>query len=112
MKGFFDHSLCDFLDGYPKGTGIEIATRAFSPQVLICDEIGDEAEARAIIAAQNSGVPLIATAHGTDIASIMLRPNIKLLYDAGIFRYYIGVRRDESNGKYTFSITDTERRLE
>ena len=112
MKGIFDHSLCDFLDGYPKGTGIEIATRAFSPQVLICDEIGDEAEARAIIAAQNSGVPLIATAHGADIASIMLRPNIKLLYDAGIFRYYIGVRRDESNGKYTFSITDTERRLE
>ena len=110
MKGFFEHSLCDFLEGYPKGPGIEIATRALSPQVLICDEIGDEKEARAIIAAQNSGVPLIATAHGGDITSIMLRPNIKLLYDAGIFRYYIGIRRDELNGKYTFDITDTARR--
>ncbi len=111
VNGFFEHSLCDFLDGYPKGAGIEIATRAFSPQAVICDEIGDEAEARAIISAQNSGVPLVATAHGADIGSLMLRPNIKLLHDAGIFRYYIGMKREEGNEKYTFTVTDTARRI-
>lgn len=112
VKGFFEHSLCDFLNGYPKGAGIEIATRTFSPQAVICDEIGDESEARAIISAQNSGVPLVATAHGADIASLMLRPNIKLLHDAGIFRYYIGMKREEGNEKYIFTVTDSVRRME
>ena len=112
IKEFFSHSLCDFLDGYPKGLGIEIATRTFSPQVVICDEIGDISEANAILSTQNSGVPLIATAHGENIASLMLRPNIKILHDAGIFRYYIEIKRDNGGEKYIFSVTDTMRRLE
>lgn len=112
IKGFFSNSLCDFLDGYPKGMGIEIATRTFSPQVVICDEIGDASEAQAILSAQNSGVPLIATAHGADISSLMLRPNIKILHDAGVFRYYIGMKRESGSEKYIFTVTDTKRRLE
>ncbi len=112
IKGFFANSLCDFLDGYPKGVGIEIATRTFSPQAVICDEIGDSLEAQAMLSAQNSGVPLIATAHGADISSLMLRPNIKILHDAGVFRYYIGMRREDGSEKYIFTVTDTMRRLE
>lgn len=110
IRELFAHSLCDFLDGYPKGAGIEIATRTLSPEVIACDEIGGAEEAQAILQAQNSGVPLIATAHACDFASLLLRPNIRILHDAGIFRYYIGLSRIPESEKFTFEIKDTKRR--
>ena len=106
MREMFLHSLCDFLDGYPKSVGIEIATRTFSPEVIICDEIGDS-EAEKIISAENTGVPLIATVHGGTLASLLMRPGIKKLYDAGVFRYYVGVSRAPGAQNYAFEIKDT-----
>lgn len=110
MRELFSHSLCDFLEGYPKGAGIEIATRTLSPEAIVCDEIGGEAEAQAILSAQNSGVPLIATAHASSFELLLMRPNIKKLYDAGIFRYYIGLAREAQSNKFAFSVTDAVRR--
>lgn len=106
MREMFSRSLCDFLDGYPKGAGIEIATRTLSPEAIICDEIGD-GEVEKILAAQNTGVPLIATAHGGALSSLLLRPGIKRLYDAGVFRYYIGVSRAPGASDYRFDVKDT-----
>ncbi len=106
MKEMFSHSLCDFLDGYPKGTGIELATRTLSPELIICDEIG-EGEAEKILSVQNTGVPLIATAHGGALHALLLRPGIKKLYDAGVFRYYIGVSRPFGAPNYSFEVKDT-----
>jgi stage III sporulation protein AA len=106
MREMFAHSLCDFLEGYPKGIGIELATRTLSPEVIICDEIG-EGEAEKILAVQNTGVPLIATAHGGFISALFQRPGIKKLYDAGVFRYYIGVSRQQGTERYSFEIKDT-----
>lgn len=106
MREMFVHSLCDFLEGYPKGAGIELATRTLSPEALVCDEIG-EGEAESILSAQNTGVPLIATAHGASLASLLLRPCVRKLYDAGIFRYYVGVSRAPGSQKYAFEIKDT-----
>ncbi len=110
MRELFARSLCDFLDGYPKGLGIEIATRTLSPEVIVCDEIGGEAEAQAILSAQNSGVPLIATAHASSFELLLMRPNIRKLYDAGIFRYYIGISRASESEKFTFAVMDSVRR--
>ncbi len=106
MPEMFAHSLCDFLDGYPKGLGIEIATRTLSPEVIICDEIG-EGEAEKILAVQNTGVPLIATAHGGALSALLLRPGVKKLYEAGVFRYYIGVSRPAGAMNYYFEVKDT-----
>ena len=108
MREMFAHTLCDFLDGYPKGTGIEIATRTLSPEVIICDEISD-GEADAVLAAQNAGVPLIATAHGDSFETLMSRAGVKKLYEAGVFRYFIGVRRALGEENYSFDIKDTRR---
>lgn len=109
MKDMFSHTICDFLDGYPKGDGIEIATRTLSPEVIICDEIGDSAEASAIMGAQSSGVPLIATAHASDIPGLLERPNIKMLYDAEIFRFLIKISRSRESGKTDFEVFDSWR---
>jgi stage III sporulation protein AA len=106
MPEMFTRSICDFLDGYPKGMGIEIATRTLSPEVIICDEIG-ESEADKILAVQNTGVPLIATAHGGALSALLLRPGIKKLYEAGVFRYYIGVSRPVGASGCYFEVKDT-----
>lgn len=111
IREMFAHSICDFLDGYPKGVGIEIATRTMSPQCIVCDEIGD-GDAEQVLCAQNSGVPLIATAHGGDMGSLLLRPGMKKLYDAGVFRYYIGISRGVGTERFSFDIKDIARRRE
>jgi len=103
----FKNSIADFLSGYPRAAGIEIATRTLSPEVVICDEIGGADEARAILSAQNTGVPLIATAHGISAADIARRPNIKILLDAGVFRHVVAIRRGGRDGKFEFDFTDT-----
>ena len=90
----FSDTLCDFLIGYPKAKGIETATRTLSPEVIICDELGGVEETKAILSAQNTGVPLIATAHASDLGSLLSRPNIRILHDEMIFSRYIGVSRE------------------
>ena len=104
MRELFCNSLVDVLRGYPRAKGIEIATRTLSPEVIFCDEIGSAEEARAILSAQNSGVPLIATAHADSREALLRRPNIKMLYDSGIFRYYIGISRKEGEKKFSFDV--------
>ena len=95
--------MIDVLEDYPKAQGIEIATRTLSPQALICDEIGDYEEADAILSVQSSGVPLIASAHGSDLSSLLARPAIRLLDRAGVFGAYIGIER--RGGAYHYSVT-------
>ncbi len=109
MREMFGESLVDVLHGYPRAKGIEIATRTLSPEVIFCDEIGSSEEAKAILSAQNSGVPLIATAHADSMSGLLRRPNIRMLYDSGIFRYYIGLSRNAQTRIFDFHIFDAER---
>ncbi|MGM9624796.1 MAG: hypothetical protein ACI3XM_03715, partial [Eubacteriales bacterium] len=83
--------LADYFFGYPRGAGIAIATRAFSPEVILCDEIGDEADAEDILRTQAAGIPLIATAHADSLPELLLRPCMRRLYDNRVFRRYIRV---------------------
>ncbi|MBQ8498100.1 MAG: AAA family ATPase [Clostridia bacterium] len=106
MREMFRESLVDVLRGYPRAKGIEIATRTLSPEVIFCDEIGSAEEAKAILSAQNSGVPLIATAHADSREMLLRRPNIKMLCDNGIFRYYIGLSRAAGAKHFTFDVFD------
>ena len=85
--------LCDYICGKDKAAAIECATRCMSPQVIICDELGADAEARSVLTAQSGGVPLIATAHADCMESMLRRPNLRLLYDNGVFEKYVFLRR-------------------
>ncbi len=86
--------LCDYICGKDKAAAIECATRCLSPQAIICDELGGEAEARAVLTAQSGGVPLIATAHADCPESMLRRPNLRLLYDHGVFEKYVFLSRN------------------
>ncbi len=89
-----DKALClDVLSGYPRRTGVDIATRCMNAQVIICDEIGDYEEAFALVSSHNCGVPLVASAHAGDIYELMKKSGIRLLHEAGIFGAYVGISR-------------------
>lgn len=88
----------DRLVGYPKAEGIRIATFFMNPEVIICDEIGGESEAFAILDSQSCGVPLVATAHAPSLSALMRRRGILALHDACVFGAYLSLRIGESGG--------------
>ena len=100
--------LLDLLSGYPRGRGIGIATRTMAAQVIVCDEIGDLAEAQEIVAAHTGGVPLIATAHASTVRELLSRPGMRLLHEARCFGAYVGVTRASGVYRYSFDVTDWE----
>lgn len=101
----FRHTIADVYIGYPKAMAMELAIRTMTPQYLICDELGAE-EAESILALQNAGVPLIASAHACSLEALWQRPAMKQLREAGVFALFVGLRR-EGRGYY-FHITEHE----
>ena len=65
-------------------TGMIMAIRSLSPEVLICDEIGTLGEVEALNMAFNSGVNIVVTVHGFDIEDIYSRKAFKELIDESI----------------------------
>lgn len=101
--------LCvDILTGYPRALGVEIATRTMNAQVILCDEIGEEREAEAILSAQNCGVPFIASAHGSDLLGLLRRRGIRRLHEARVFGLYVGLRRRAGGGDFQYTVTEWE----
>lgn len=98
----------DVLSGYPRGLGIEIATRTMNAELIVCDELGEEKEAAAILAAQNSGVPFVATAHAENVDGLLRRTGIRRLHEARVFFAYVGIRRPRGGGEFTYTVTDWE----
>ena len=98
----------DVLSGYPKAEGIEIAARSMNAQLIVCDEIGGEAEVKAMIAAQNCGVPLLASAHAANIDGLLRRTGIAAMHRAAIFGAYVGIRRIKGEREYRYTVTRYE----
>lgn len=78
---------CDILDGYPKGEGILQAVRCLSPDVVLCDEIGGEEDARAVEQSLNAGVAVVASAHAGSLEELAARPQIRRLLRSGAFEH-------------------------
>ncbi len=85
--------LLDLLSGYTKKEGIEIATRLFSPQVILCDEIGNEEEAKALLSSCSGGCFVIATAHAKDLSEARKIPYLEHLLTSGRFERIASIRR-------------------
>lgn len=71
----------DILDNCLKKSGMIMAIRSLSPEVLICDEIGTRGDLEALNMAFNSGVNVIVTVHGYDITDVYGRAVFKDLID-------------------------------
>lgn len=92
----------DILVGYPRALGIEIAVRSLGAQLIICDEIGSEEDAAAILSAANCGVPLVASAHARTLEELLDRPAIAALHRAGVFDAYVALSR--TGNRFSYSI--------
>jgi stage III sporulation protein AA len=89
---------CDVLDGYPKGEGIMQAVRCLSPDVVICDEIGGEADEKAVEFSLNAGVTIIASAHAGSLSELMARPQTARLIACGAFKMAVHLSGREHPG--------------
>lgn len=63
----------DIMDNCLKSSGIMMAIRSMSPDVIICDEIGTYEDIKSVIAALSSGIKLITTIHGFGIEDLYNR---------------------------------------
>jgi stage III sporulation protein AA len=79
----------DVLDGCPKAQGMVMLLRAMSPQVIAVDELGGEADAKAVADVLNAGVKLLCTAHGQDMEDLKRSPMLKELIGQNIFERYV-----------------------
>lgn len=102
---------CDVLMGCPKRLGISIALRTLSPQVIATDEIGDERELEAISEAVNSGVTVLATAHGDSIGRLKERLFFRRLYESGTIRRTVLLSTTLGRGTLEQVFDEQERRL-
>ena len=82
----------DVLTGFPKGEGMTLALRSLGPAVLVCDEIGGEADRRAVSDAVRGGVTLLATAHAGSLAELRRRPILRELLQEGVFSRLVALQ--------------------
>ncbi|MBP9989517.1 MAG: hypothetical protein KBT46_08465, partial [Ruminococcus sp.] len=84
----------DLLNCYPKASGIEIAVRTLSPDIIICDEIGEADELKAIINSLNSGVKFIMSIHCSNFDQLKRKEQFKILESAGAVENYVFLDRN------------------
>lgn len=88
----------DVLDGCPKAEGIMLLLRSMSPQVIVTDEVGSEADAAALEEALFGGATLLVTAHGTSLEDVQRRPGLARLVRYGAFERLVVLSRRRGPG--------------
>lgn len=82
-----DLGLSDVLNGYQKGEGILQAVRCLSPDVIICDEVGNLSDISAIEEGLNAGVEMIASIHAGSLQELHKRKQAQRLLQTGAFAW-------------------------
>lgn len=73
--------LSDVIENSTKSDGMRMLIRSMSPEVIVCDEIGNKEDIEAINYAMCSGVKGIFTAHGDTLEELLLNNQIKELLE-------------------------------
>lgn len=69
------------LENCPKAYAMTTLLRSMSPDVIITDELGSNEDADAVAKIVNSGVSVIATAHGRDIKQLQCKKAFKRMIE-------------------------------
>jgi stage III sporulation protein AA len=100
----------DVLDACPKAQGMIMLLRSMSPEIIAVDEIGSYEDSKAIEDAMNSGIKVIATAHGDSIEEIVRKSNIRNLIQDKLFDKIVILSRRNGPGTVEDIIENTEKR--
>lgn len=86
--------VCDIYNLCPKEIGIEMALRAGSPDVIVCDEIGSDDDVKSMTKTMLSGVKVITTAHANTLDELLAKDNILKMLKKNIFEKIIFLDSD------------------
>jgi stage III sporulation protein AA len=95
----------DVLDACHKVKGINMLLRSMSPEIIAVDEIGSIEDANAIEEAINSGVMVIATAHGKDLKEVQRKKGIDALIQNKLIDNVVILNRKNGPGTIAEIIT-------
>lgn len=93
-----DLGFCDVLNLYPKGKGLIQAIRALSPEVVICDELGNDEDISALEEGLNAGVSIIASIHAGNTEEFIKRKSIQKLMSTGAFKKVVMMKTSKVPG--------------
>ena len=101
-----EYASCDvdILRGYRRQTGIELAFRTMSAEVIIVDEITTRGEALALLYAHGAGVRLISSVHAKELSDVYKRECLSPLLEAGVFGAVTVISR--IGGRFTYRIEE------
>jgi len=85
----YDTGLADIYVRMPKSEAIINSVRSLSPDIIVCDELGDERDAHAIEYALRCGVSFIVTVHASCRDDLRIRPVTASLLSKGAFCYLV-----------------------
>ena len=95
----YDPGLCDVTVNMPKGMAILNSVRSLAPDIIVCDELGDDRDVEAVRYALRCGAAFIATVHAACIEDLRSRAVIRELLSAGAFRYLVFLSGRRYSGK-------------
>lgn len=79
----------DVLDKCPKNKGLFLLIRAMSPQILACDELGQDKDYEALLEASRAGVDIITTVHGASLPELRLKPGLVKILGSNFFQRFV-----------------------
>ncbi len=88
----------DVLDGCPKAEGITMLLRSMGPEIIVCDEIGREEDAAAIMEAIHGGVRMLCSAHASSQEELFSRPVLASLLQHQAFSRIVMLSRRQGPG--------------
>lgn len=101
---------CDVLDGCPKAEGMHMLLRSMAPRVVAVDELGGEADVRALAQVLQCGCSVIATIHGESWDSLLMKPALAPLFREKVFGRILFLKKEYS-GFYIQGIYDEDGNL-
>lgn len=88
----FELGCCtDIISGIPKAEAAIMLLRGMNPHVIAMDEISLANDIDAVLDIAGCGVNIIATAHGTNMQDMLVRPVYEKLFDKHVFRNIVGI---------------------
>lgn len=90
----FDIGNAFVLNGYKKSDGIKSAVRSLAPEIIVCDEFGDENDILSALFAMKSGVKIVASSHAYDFEDFITKPFVKKLLELGIFKTFVFLNKN------------------
>ena len=89
----FDIGSASVLNGFIKSDGIKSAVRSMAPDIIICDEFGDENDLISALFAMKSGVKIVASMHALDKDDFLSKSFAQKLIEQNIFETFVFINK-------------------